>query len=84
MKQFGDNSSDLEDLREEYKNEVIMLHATLKKLDRDLDFSDILKPLLVETGPAVANIPKLAKQIARMKKYINEMGGACRGGWGRG
>ncbi len=65
MEQFGDNSSDLDDLREEYKNELIMLHATLKNLDKD--FSAILNPLLADTGPAVAHVPKLAKQIARMK-----------------
>ncbi len=42
MDVFTANSSDLEDLREEYKNELILLHATLKKLDRDMDFSSIL------------------------------------------
>jgi hypothetical protein len=73
MEQFGNNSSDLEDLREEYKNELIPVHATLMALNRDLDFSDILKPLLAETGPAVAHVLKLAKQIARMKIYINDM-----------
>ncbi len=70
---FPENSSDLEDLREDYKNELIMLHATLKALKRDLDFSDILKQLLAETGPAVAHVPKLVRQIARMKKNINGM-----------
>ncbi len=69
---FGDNSSDLEDLREDYKNQLIMLHATLKKLERDLDFSDILKPLLAETRPAVPHVPKLSKQIERMKKKKEE------------
>ncbi len=73
MDLFGDNSSDLEDLREDYKNELITLNASLKKLDRDMDFSDILKPLLAETGPAVPHDAKLAKQITRMKKYINDM-----------
>jgi hypothetical protein len=73
MEQFGDNSSYVDDLREEYKNKLIMLHATLKKLDKDLDFSDILKPLLAKTGPVVAHVPKLAKQIARIKQYIDDM-----------
>jgi hypothetical protein len=70
--EFTENSSDLEELREDYKNELIMLHASLKKLDRDLDFSAILNPLLAETGPAMAHVPRLAKQIARMKRYIDE------------
>ncbi len=69
---FGDNSSDLEDLREDYKSKLIALHATLKKLDRDMDFSAILNPLLAETGPAVTHVQRLAKQIVRMKKYIKE------------
>ena len=68
MDVFTANSSDLEDTREEYKNELILLHATLKKLDRDMDFSAILNPLLAETGPAMAHVPRLSKQIDRMKK----------------
>jgi hypothetical protein len=70
---MADNSSDIDDLREEYKNELIMLNATLKKLDKDMDFSDIIRPLLADTGPAVAHVPKLFKQIVRMKKYIDEV-----------
>ena len=57
MEAFTANSSDLEDTREEYKNELILLHATLKKLDRDMDFSAILNPLLAETGPAMTHVP---------------------------
>jgi hypothetical protein len=72
MELSPENSSDLEDLREDYKNELIMLHATLKTLNRDLDFSAILNPLLAETGPAVTDVQKLAKQIASMQKYIKE------------
>ena len=70
MEMFMENSSDLEELRGNHKNELIILHATLKTLNRDLDFSDILKPLLTETGAAMTHAPKLARQIARMKKYI--------------
>ena len=72
MENFNENSSDLEDLREKYKNESILLHATLKDLNKNLDFSAILDPLLAETGPAMAHVPKLSKQIARMKRYIDE------------
>ncbi len=50
-----------------------MLHASLKKLDRDLDFSAIINPLLAETGPAMTHVPKLARQIALMKQYIKEL-----------
>jgi predicted RNase H-like nuclease (RuvC/YqgF family) len=73
MEAFIEDSSDLEDTREDYKNELIMLHATLKKLDRDLDFSAILNPLLTATEPAITHIPKLSKQIARMQKYLKEL-----------
>ena len=69
---YTENCSEIDDLREEYKNELILLHANLKALNRDLDFSDILKPLLAETGPAMTHVPKLSKQIARMKRYIDE------------
>ena len=63
MEAFTENSSDLDEQREDYKNELVMLHASLKALNRDLDFSAILNPLLAETGPAVTHVPKLAKQI---------------------
>jgi hypothetical protein len=67
MEDFTENSIDLEDTREDYKNELIMLHVSLKALNRDVDLSAILNPLLAETGPAITHVPKLAKQ-----KYINE------------
>jgi hypothetical protein len=70
MEPMEDNSSDKEDLREDYKNKLIMLNATLKKLDKDMDFSEFIRPLLADTGPAVAHVPKLLKQIGRMNIYI--------------
>jgi hypothetical protein len=78
MELFLENSSDLEDLREDYKNELITLHATLKAFNRDLDFSDILKLLLVETGPAVAHVQKLAKQIACRNNIQRKTSQKCR------
>ena len=54
---FAENSSDIEDLREDYKNELLMLHVSLKALNRDVDFSAILNPLLAETGPAMTHVP---------------------------
>ena len=73
MEAFIEDSSDLEDTREDYKNELIMLHATLKKLDRDLDFSAILNPLLAETGPAIAYAQKLGRQKIRMEKIRDDL-----------
>ena len=70
---YTENSSEIDDLREEYKNELILLHANLKALNRDYDFSAILNPLLAETGPALTHVPKLAKQIARMKKCLKDL-----------
>ena len=72
MEHSGDNSAEaLEDQRDDLKNELIELHATLKDLNNNLDFTDIIRPLLADTGPAVAHVPKLAKQIAHMKKMID-------------
>jgi len=65
MEGFTENSIDLEDTREDYKNELLMLHVRLKALNRDVDLSAILNPLLAETGPAIAHVPRLYKQIAR-------------------
>ena len=73
MEHSGDNSAGaLEDQRDDFKNELISLHATLKRLDNNLDFTAIIIPLLADTGPAVAHVPKLEKQIARMKKLIEK------------
>ena len=73
MEHSGDNSAEaLEDQRDDLKNELIELHATLKDLNNNLDFTDIIRPLLADTGPAVDHVPKLAKQIARMKTLIHK------------
>jgi hypothetical protein len=73
MEHSGDNSAEaLEDQRDDLRNEVIELHATLKRLDDNLDFTAIIIPLLADTGPAVDHVPKLEKQIARMKKLIEK------------
>ena len=73
MEHSGDNSAEaLEDQRDDFKNELILLHATLKDLNNNLDFTDIIRPLLADTGPAVDHVPKLAKQIARMKTLLDK------------
>jgi hypothetical protein len=72
MDLLPENTSDLEALRDDYKHELITLHATLKKLDRDLDFSAILNPLLAETGAAAAHAQNLSRQIVRMKSTMEK------------
>ncbi len=47
---MSDNSTDLEDVRNELWMELIILNRNLKKLDKDLDFSAVLRPLLEDTG----------------------------------
>jgi hypothetical protein len=63
MELFREKSSDLEDLREDYKTELITLHAALKKVDRDLDFSAILNQLLADIGPALAHVPNCRSRL---------------------
>ena len=49
MAHSGDNSAEaLEDQRDDLRNEVIELHATLKRLDNNLDFTAIIIPLLAD------------------------------------
>ena len=64
----SDTSVDAEDIRDELRTELVRLNGQLKKIDPDLDFSDALRPLLADTGPAVAHVPRLQKQKARMEK----------------
>jgi hypothetical protein len=40
----------------------------MRRLDPNLDFSKIIDPLLADQGPAFALVPKLMKQLDRMKK----------------
>ena len=60
----SDISTDPEDIRDELRTELLLLNTELKKLDPVFDFSDALRPLLADTGPAVAHVPRLAKQKA--------------------
>ena len=62
----SDNSIDPEDVRDELRTDLLMLNAALKKLDPTLDLSDALRPLLADTGPAVAHVQRLSRQKQRM------------------
>ncbi len=60
---MGDNSTELYDVRNELRMELIVLNGYLKKLDKDWDFSAVLRPLLEDTGPEFP----LLTQIDRLK-----------------
>ena len=66
---YSDKSIDPEDIREDLKTELLAVHVALKKLDKDIDFSDVIRPLIAEQGPAVQHIARLSKQIERLNKY---------------
>jgi hypothetical protein len=65
---FADHDAAAEDARDELKFDLALLNADLKKLDTDWDFTNIIRPLLSDQGPANAVVPKLKKQIQRMTK----------------
>ncbi len=64
----SDDSIDPEDVRDELRTNLLLVNGDLKQLNPDLDLSDALRPLLADTGPAVAHVQRLAKQKARMEK----------------
>jgi hypothetical protein len=53
---------------DEKKIELITLHIALRKLDKDMDYSAVVNPLLADQGPALAHIPRLTKTIQRLEK----------------
>ena len=63
-----EGSTDLDALREELKFELIVLHGEVKKLDVSWDFTTIVGPLLADKDPAMAVIPRIKRQIERLKK----------------
>ena len=64
----SDNSCDPEDVRDELRTELLTLNSALKKLEPTMDLSDALRPLLADTGPAVAHVQRLSRQKERMEK----------------
>ena len=69
---LDENSVDIEDVRNKLRTDSIMLNGALKKLYKDWDFSDVLRPLLTDQGPAFTQIPRLRKQMERMIKIRDD------------
>ncbi len=65
---WDEKSIDPEDVGDEKKIELITLHNALRKLDKDMDYSAVVNPLLADQGPALAHIPRLTKTIQRLEK----------------
>ena len=68
----NDISTDPEDIRDELRTELILLNTELKQMNPDLDFFEALRPLLADTGPAMAHVQRLQKQKARMEKIRDD------------
>jgi hypothetical protein len=69
----SDNSVDQKDVVDEVKTDLIVLNGELKQLNPNMDFSDFLRPLLAETGPAIAHAQRLARQKTRMEKIRDDL-----------
>ncbi len=57
-----------EDAKDILRIELAILKAAMKDLNKNWDFTTIINPLLADLGSATAVVPKLKKQIERMKK----------------
>ncbi len=62
-----DNSTDVDAFRAELKFEWIMLHGEVKELNKSWDLT-VVNPLLADQGPALTLVPRIKKQIERLKK----------------
>ena len=67
-----DTSTDLEALRDELRFDMVLLHSEVMKLDKTWDFSDIIKPLMVDQGPPILVVPRIKKQIERLQKLRDD------------
>ncbi len=65
---WDEKSTDPEDVRNEKKIELITLHRALKKLNKELDYSAVVNPLLADQGLASAHIPRLTNTIQQLEK----------------
>jgi hypothetical protein len=63
-----DTSTDVDALRDDLQFELIVLHGHVKELNNSWDFSTIVNPLLADQGPPLQVIPRIKKQIERLKK----------------
>ncbi len=69
----SDTSVDPDDQVNELKTELIVLNGELKQLNPNMDFSEVLRPLLAETGPAIAHAQRLGRQKIRMEKIRDDL-----------
>jgi hypothetical protein len=67
-----DTSTDVDAVRDDLRFELIVLHGEVKKLDVSWDFTAIVNPLLADQGPALHVIPRINKQIERLKKVKDD------------
>jgi hypothetical protein len=67
-----ENSIDPDDVRDELKFKLVLLNGALKDLNKNWDFSDIIRKLSSDPGPVLAINPKLRKQIERVTKLRND------------
>jgi hypothetical protein len=65
---LGDESTDVDELREELQFELIVLHTEVKELYKGWDFTPIINPLLADQGPALSLVPRMKKHIERLKQ----------------
>jgi hypothetical protein len=57
-----------QDLMEDLKDRLIVLLGDLKKMG--YDFTDTVKPLLIDTRPPEHQIPKLRARIERLQNIL--------------
>jgi hypothetical protein len=62
-----ETSTDVDAVRVELKFELNVLHGEVKELHKSWDFTAIVDPLLADQGPALLLIPRIKKQIERLK-----------------
>ena len=67
-----ETSTDVDAVREDLRFELIVLHTEVRKLDPGWDFTAVVKPLLDDQGSAILGIPRIKKQIERMKKLRDD------------
>jgi hypothetical protein len=68
----GDNSTDVEALRDELKFKMVVLHSEVMALDKTWDFSGIIKPLMDDQGPPLNVVARIQKQIERLQKLKDD------------
>jgi hypothetical protein len=67
-----DTSTDVEALRDELKFKMVVLHREVMVLDKTLDFSGIIKPLMDDQGPPLNVVARIQKQIERLQQLKDD------------